>query len=155
MKTENKFQRKIIFIKKAFQYRFIAFVLTAVLFGMSFVFYETVRLIENVFKKHPVLLQVFFEEGYGMIFAFGAEILICFAVLALITAVISNRIAGPLYKLEITCKKISAGDLKARAYLRDGDAGVDLAGEFNKMMDTLEARINAGPPSHADKQGGK
>jgi methyl-accepting chemotaxis protein len=152
MKTANKFQRKIIFIKKAFQYKFIAFVLTAVLFGMSFVFYETVRLIENIFKKHPVLLQVFFEEGYGMFFIFGAEMLICFAVLALITAVISNRIAGPLYKLEITCKKITEGDLSARAYLRGGDACADLAGGFNKMMDTLETRINQNPPQ-ADKQG--
>ncbi|MDR1123187.1 MAG: methyl-accepting chemotaxis protein [Elusimicrobiota bacterium] len=157
MKPANKFQRKIIFIKKAFQYKFIAFVLTAVLFGMSFVFYETVRLIENIFKKHPVLLQVFFEEGYGMFFVFGAEMLICFAVLALITAVISNRIAGPLYKMESTCRKIAGGDLSARAYLRSGDAGVDLAGEFNKMMDTLEARINqkTPPPADNDKRGDK
>jgi methyl-accepting chemotaxis protein len=151
MKTEKKFQRKIIFIKKAFQCKFIAFVLTAVLFGMSFVFYETVRLIENIFKKHPVLLRIFFEEGYGMFFLYGAEIIICFAVLALITAVISNRIAGPMYKLEITCKKIAGGDLGARAYLRGGDACEDLAVEFNKMMDVLEARINANPPP-ADKQ---
>ncbi|MDR0734504.1 MAG: methyl-accepting chemotaxis protein [Elusimicrobiota bacterium] len=152
MKPENKFQRKIIFIKKAFQYKFIAFVLAAVLFGMSFVFYEFVRLIENIFKKHPLLLQVFFEEGYGMFFVFGAEMLICFAVLALITAVISNRIAGPMYKLEITCKKIAGGDLGLRAYLRAGDACADLAAEFNKMMDALEARINAGQTPQADKQ---
>ena len=121
----------------------LAFVLLAVLFGMSFVFYEYVNLLEGVFRKHPVLLYVFIEEGYGLLVLFIAKLFLCFAVLALITAVLTNKIAGPLYKIEITCKKIAGGDYSARAYLRSGDACGDLSKEFNNMMDKLEPKLRA------------
>jgi len=141
--SEKNFKRKIIFIKKAQQGKMLAFVLLAVLFGMSFVFYEYISLLEKVFRNHPVLLHVFFEEGYGLLLGSFVKILICFAVLALITAVLTNKIAGPLYKMEITCKKIAEGDYSARAYLRSGDACGDLSKEFNNMMDKLEPKLRA------------
>ena len=121
----------------------LAFVLLAVLFGMSFVVYEYVSLLQKVFQKHPVLLQVFFEEGYGLLLGSVVKIFICFAVLALITAVLTNKISGPLYKLEMTCKKIADGDYSARAYLRHGDGCGDLSKEFNNMMDKLEPKLRA------------
>jgi len=137
----KKFQRKIIFIKKGMQYKFVLFVLAAVLFGMSFVFYEFINLIENIFMDHPILLQVFFEEGYGLLLGFGIKMIVCFGILALITAVISNKIAGPLYKMEMTCRKVAEGDYSARAYLRAGDGAEELAKEFNAMMDALEPKL--------------
>ena len=139
----KKFQRKIIFIKKAQQGKMLAFVLLAVLFGMSFVFYEYVNLLEDVFRNHPVLLHVFLEEGYGLLLGLVLKIAVCFGILALITAVLSNKISGPLYKMEITCKKVAEGDYSARIYLRNGDACGDLAKEFNDMMDKLEPKLRA------------
>ncbi|MDR1684501.1 MAG: hypothetical protein LBR90_03465 [Elusimicrobiota bacterium] len=139
----KKVQRKIIFIKRGAQLRFVVFVLLAVLFGMSFVFYEFINLMQAIFERHPVLLQVFFEEGYSLLLIFGVKMAVCFAILVLVTAVLSNKVAGPLYKIEMTCKKIAAGDYKARAYLRSGDAAEDLAGEFNKMMDVLEPKLES------------
>ena len=143
MAEQKKFQRKIIFINKSFQYKLMFFVLTAVLFGMSFVFYEFINLIEDIFKAHPVLMQVFFEEGYSLLLGFALKMFACFAILALITAVISNKIAGPVYKMEITFKKVAEGDYGARAYLREGDAYEGLAKEFNAMMDKLEPKLRA------------
>jgi methyl-accepting chemotaxis protein len=139
--AEKKFQRKIIFIKRPMQYKFVIFVLAAVLFGMSFVFYEFISLIDSIFQNHPVLLQVFFTEGESLLLGFIIKIVACFAILALITAVLSNKIAGPIYKVETLCKKVAQGDYGARAYLRDGDAGRDLAQSFNAMMDVLEPKL--------------
>jgi signal transduction histidine kinase len=146
--AEKKFQRKTIFIKKKIQYKFVVFILLAVLFGMSFVFYEFVSLMDAIFKNHPVLLQVFFTEGYSLLLGFTIKIFVCFSILALIAAVLSNKIAGPVYKVEMTCKRVAEGDYSARARLRDGDAGHDLADQFNKMMDVLEPKLR-------EKSGGK
>ncbi|MDR0645629.1 MAG: methyl-accepting chemotaxis protein [Elusimicrobiota bacterium] len=142
--ANKKFQRKILFIKKPFQYKMILFVLFSVLFCLSFVAYEFINLAGSVFKDHPVLIQVFFEKGYDMLFVFLLKIIVCCVVFALITAILSNKIAGPMYKLEMTCKKIAQGDYSARAVLRDGDACEDLADEFNAMMDTLEPKLKSG-----------
>jgi hypothetical protein len=63
MDKENnkaKFQRKIIFVKRNLQLKFVAFVLLSVLFGMVLMIYEFLTLLENIFYAHPVLLQVFF-----------------------------------------------------------------------------------------------
>jgi methyl-accepting chemotaxis protein len=149
----KKFQRKIIFIKKSMQYKFVIFVLGAVLFGMSFVFYEFINLLEDFFAKHPVLLYAFFEEGYGLLLGFGVKVLVCFAVLTLITAMLSNKIAGPVYKMEVTFKKVAKGDWGARACLRYGDACGDLAKEFNDMMDVLEPKLKQNA-RNADSAGG-
>lgn len=137
----KKFQRKIIFINRAMQFRFVAFVLLAVLFGMSFIFYEFITLMEQIFAKHPVLLQVFFEEGYSLLLVFVIKIFLCFSVLALVTAVLSNKIAGPIYRIQLGCKRVKEGDYSERIYLRNGDAAKDLATEFNKMMDVLEPKL--------------
>jgi signal transduction histidine kinase len=139
----SKFKRKIIFIKKSFQYKMVLFVLLSVLFCLSFMAYEFVNFAGSVFENHPVLMQVFFEKGSEIIFVFALKIAVCFAVLALITTMLSNKIAGPMYKMEITCKKIAGGDYSARAVIRNGDAGEDLAKEFNAMMDALEPKLKA------------
>jgi len=140
---EKKFQRKIIFIKKGMQFKFVAFLMLAVLFGMSFVFYEFINLIESIFSRHPVLLQVFFEEGYSLILIFIVKIVICFALLALVTAIISNKMAGPIYRFELACRRVAAGDYKERVYLRSGDIGKDLEKEFNAMMDHIEPKLQS------------
>lgn len=138
--AKSKFQRKVIFIKKALQLKFVAFVLLSVLFGMTLLTYEFLSLLEDIFAKHPVLLQVFFEEGSSLLFVFVIKVVICFAILALLTAVISNKIAGPIYRFETACKSVAKGDFSTRVKLRDGDSLRDLEKDFNEMMDAVESK---------------
>lgn len=139
--AKTKFQRKIIFIKRGLQLKFVAFVLLSVLFGMTLLTYEFLSLLEDIFSNHPVLLQVFFEEGSSLLFVFIIKVVICFAILALLTAVISNKIAGPLYRFEMACKAVAKGDFSTRVKLRDGDSMRELESDFNDMMDTVEKKI--------------
>lgn len=139
--AKSKFQRKVIFIKKPLQLKFVAFVLLAVLFGMTLLTYEFLSLLDDIFSAHPVLLQVFFQEGSSLLFVFIIKVVICFAILALLTAVISNKIAGPIYRFEQACKAVAKGDFSTRVKLRDGDSMRELEGNFNNMMDTVEDKI--------------
>ncbi len=132
-------KRKILFIKKSIQLRFVAFVLLSFLIGVGFAVYEAVSLMEKVFAAHPALLQVFFEEGSAIFSMFVIKILICFSILALLAAVISNKFAGPIYRFEQACKKVRGGDLKERVHLRDGDGLGELQNDFNNMMDYVES----------------
>ena len=138
-----KFQRKIIFIKRGLQLKFVAFVLLSVLFGMTLLTYEFLSLVEDIFANHPVLLQVFFEEGSSLLFVFIIKVVICFAILALLTAIISNKVAGPIYRFEVACKAVAKGDFSTRVKLRDGDSMRELETDFNAMMDTVQNEIKA------------
>ena len=138
----QKYQRKTIFIKKDLQVKFILFVLLSVLFGMVLFSYQFLTFLQSIFKDHPVLLQRVYEEGPSLIYPLIIKSTIFFALLAIISALISHKIAGPVYHFEKVCKEIQQGNKKARVHLREGDALEDLAQSFNAMLNVLTKKEN-------------
>ena len=138
----EKFTRKTIFIKKDLQVKFILFILLAVLFGMVLFGYQFLTFLQNIFKDHPVLLQRVYEEGPKLLYPLIIKSTIFFALLAMVSALLSHRIAGPVYHLERICKEIKQGNKQLRVKLRKGDALADLADEFNSMLDYLTKEEN-------------
>lgn len=134
----QRVQRKIIFIKKKFQFKLVSFVMLCVLFATALITYEFLSLLQEIFKKHPALLQSIFAEGPSLIIFFLIKIAICFIIILLFTALLSNKIAGPIYRFEEAFKQVAKGDKKVRVALRQGDTLRDLEREFNNMMDILE-----------------
>ncbi len=132
-----KYQRKTIFIKKDLQIRFILFVLLSVLFGMVLFGYQFLNFMQEVFKEHPTLLQHVYEEGPALVYPLIIKSTIFFALLAIVSALLSHRIAGPIYHFERICREVKEGDKKARVRLREGDTMFDLAKVFNAMLDVL------------------
>ena len=133
----EKFTRKTIFIKKDLQVQFILFILLSVLFGMVLFGYQFLTFLQDIFKEHPVLLQRVYEEGPKLVYPLIIKSTIFFALLAIVSALLSHRIAGPVYHFEKVCREIKDGDRQARVRLRKGDALSDLAQEFNSMLDTV------------------
>ena len=133
----EKFTRKTIFIKKDLQIKFIMFILLSVLFGMVLFGYQFLTFLQDIFKDHPVLLQRVYEEGPKLIYPLLIKSTIFFALLAIVSALLSLRIAGPIYHFERVCREIKAGDKKLRVNLRKGDALIDLSKEFNSMLDSI------------------
>ena len=133
----EKFTRKTIFIKKDLQVKFILFILLAVLFGMVLFGYQFLTFLQDIFKDHPILLQRVYEEGPKLLYPLIIKSTIFFALLAMGSALLSHRIAGPIYHFEKVCREVKAGDKQARVNLRKGDAMSDLAKEFNSMLDAL------------------
>ena len=138
----EKIQRKIIFIKKKFQLKIVAFVMLCVLFATALITYEFLSLLQDIFSKHPALLQSIFEEGSSLVILFLIKIAICFIVILLFTALLSNKIAGPIYRFEEAFKQVAQGNKKVRVSLRQGDTLRDLEKGFNEMMDILDDSDN-------------
>ncbi|MBR4508402.1 MAG: hypothetical protein IKP23_02890 [Elusimicrobiaceae bacterium] len=138
----EKIQRKIIFIKKKFQLKIVAFVMLCVLFATALITYEFLSLLQDIFSKHPALLQSIFEEGSSLVILFLIKIAICFIVILLFTALLSNKIAGPIYRFEEAFKQVAQGNKKVRISLRQGDTLRDLEKGFNEMMDILDDNNN-------------
>ena len=136
--TEQKTQkRNIIFIKTRLQIYFVFFVMSAVFLGMVLFAYEFLTFLQEVFKQHPTLLQKVYEAGPTLLLPLIVKTTLFFIFLAIIAALLSNKIAGPLYNIEKTCKKICEGETLTRIKFREGDALEDLEKPFNQMLDTI------------------
>lgn len=90
----------------------------------------------KVVQEHPGMIPMLDEIFSSMpLIAFKLVIYILIVIIA--SAVISHKIAGPVYKFEKICNSVSEGDLTSRVYLRKGDYLVELQSSFNKMMENL------------------
>ena len=58
-----------------------------------------------------------------------------------ISAFLSHKMAGPVYRFEQVCKAIAKGDFSQRVHLRRGDQFTELQDDFNAMMDKVEEEI--------------
>ncbi len=134
-------QRRTIFIKKGLQLRFVALVVLSVALGIAIMIYEIVSAMLTLFQNHPALLHPFYEKIVPLSLNVGLKVAIYITLVAIVAAILSHKTAGPIYKIEKTCKEIAdSGDLSKRVYLRKGDLFMDLKDEFNKMMDSIETK---------------
>jgi len=67
--------------------------------------------------------------------------LLAIVQIVLLTVFFSHKIAGPVFRLEIACKRVIGGDYKEQVYLRDGDKMRDLAALFNEMTNLTRERL--------------
>ena len=91
-------------------------------------------------------MQPMYDEFLPMAASFFYKIAIYVLLVVIISAILSHKMAGPVYRFEQTCKAIAKGDFSQRVHLRQGDQLMELQDEFNKMMDRLEAEINKQKP---------
>lgn len=136
-----KFKRRTIFIKKRLQLRYMMLIILSVLAGLLIVFYELAFTLNEIFDNYPVLLQPLYDNFPSIMYGFIYKILLYVIFVILISAVLSHKMAGPIYRFEQTCKAVAKGDFSQRVHLRKGDQLVELQNEFNKMMDRVEEEI--------------
>jgi len=90
--------------------------------------------------RHP--FHDFWNE-FGPAFIF-ATLMLPVALFDLLR--LSNKIAGPMYRLRNELHKLAMGEPARPIELRSGDFGTDLAQEFNAVLrrvNELEAKLNA------------
>jgi nitrogen fixation/metabolism regulation signal transduction histidine kinase len=78
---------------------------------------------------------------WSMMFILLPGLLLAIVQLVFLTVFFSHKIAGPVFRLEIACKRIIDGDYKEEIYLRDGDKMKNLAGLFNQMTKMTRERL--------------
>ena len=143
--TSVPFQRRTIFIKKSLQLRYMLLIVTCVLCGLAIMGMELAATLNDLFDAYPVLMQPIYDEFGSIVSAFFYKIAIYILLVIIISAIVSHKMAGPVYRFEQTCKAVAKGDFSQRVHLRKGDRLTDLQNEFNKMMDVVESRIDNKP----------
>ncbi len=139
---KTQFKRRTIFIKKNLQFRYMTLIVLSVLAGLLIMSFELVFTLNEIFDQHPVLLQPLYDHFPSLAYGFIYKIIIYVIFVILISAILSHRMAGPVYRFEQTCKAIAKGDFSQRVRLRKGDQFTELQDDFNKMMDRVEEEIN-------------
>jgi sensor histidine kinase YesM len=117
------FQRKLIIFPKI-QIPLISWTaglaLIGALFTASFIVYSQNHLDAPVLQTNLV---------------FGLAGLIIFSAYAILLSYYTNRLFGPLYRLQVTMKKMAKGEDVSPIRLRDGDHFADLIDDYNRMVE--------------------
>lgn len=137
-----QFKRRTIFIKKNLQLRYMMMIILSVLCGLAIMTFEITATLNDLFDAYPVLVQPIYDQFIPIAAGFFYKIAIYLLFVVLISAILSHKMAGPVYHFERVCKAIAKGDYSQRVHLRKGDQLTDLQEDFNAMMDHVEAEIN-------------
>ena len=141
-KNNSSSRRATILIKKGLQLRYMLLIILSVLCGLAIMTFELTATLSDLFDAYPVLVQPLYDEFIPIVTEFFYKIFIYLLFVVVISAILSHKMAGPVYRFEQTCKAIAKGDFSQRVHLRKGDQFVELQNEFNAMMDRVEEEIN-------------
>lgn len=139
--AKTGFQRRTIFIKKNLQIRYMVLMTACVLCGLAIMGLELTATLNDLFDNYPVLVQPIYDEFIPIVSSFFYKIAIYILLVIIISAIVSHKMAGPVYRFEQTCKEIAKGDFSQRVHLRKGDQLVELQEAFNNMMDVVENNL--------------
>jgi methyl-accepting chemotaxis protein len=147
-----KFQRKTILIKKHLQYRYMALIFLSVLLAFIVVGLDVLWTVSKVVNEHP-MMQPMLEEMAQMVPLFGLKIVMYMVMVLIVSAVISHRMAGPIFKFEKSCSTVAEGDLTHRVYLRQGDQLMEMQDQFNNMAGAVNEVVREYESFRAEAEG--
>ncbi|MBU2574038.1 MAG: hypothetical protein KKH28_08190 [Elusimicrobia bacterium] len=137
-KPAQQFQRKTILIKKRLQYRYMSLIIMSVLLAFLIVGLDLMWTISKVVNEHP-MMQPLLEDMFSMAPLFVIKLIVYLIIVLIVSAVVSHRMAGPIFKFEKSCSTVASGDLTHRVYLRKGDHLTELQEHFNNMVEAVHA----------------
>ncbi|MBN1384459.1 MAG: methyl-accepting chemotaxis protein [Elusimicrobia bacterium] len=142
MEEKREYKRRIVIIKRALQFKYIAIVIIAmvlVAFTVGWDVYYTVgRAILDL--KHPDLFPVMIKINNLMI----GKLIILLVIVFIISIFVSHKFAGPIFKFEKSCETVATGDLTHRVHLRAGDELNELQDRFNDMISVIHQNVLEG-----------
>lgn len=139
MEQKPKYKRRIVIIKRALQFKYIAIVIIAMIlvaFTVGWDVYYTVgRAIIDL--NHPDLFPLMVKINNLMLGKLAVLIVIVF----IISIFVSHKFAGPIFKFERSCDTVASGDLTHRVHLRTGDELTELQDKFNNMVSEIQKSV--------------
>jgi len=142
MPDNKQFKRRTVFIKKAFQGRFIVSVLLMIiLFGLcsaGMIYWLISSDLQSQSQAAHINIANTWER-LGLSILVGNIVAIILAGIPTIFVVlyISHKIAGPLYRFEKICEQVANGNFDTVTPLREHDQLQDLAQSFSMMTKKL------------------
>ena len=133
-------KRKIVFVKRSLQTRYVIWVFTFVLIaitaiGLDFYFHFG-REVQNFMD--PSLYDLFKTDSYVFLF----KLIIYMVGVTLFAIIGSHKLAGPIYRFERSARVVGSGDLTHRIKTRTGDELGDLRDEFNIMVESIQRLVS-------------
>ena len=139
----KKFRRRTrLFITGRFQIRYISLILffmfmTAVLAGYTVYVTTWVMFGEKLAAVYPQGLLLDIVKQVNMVLFL--RLILLSPLVIFIGLVLSNRIAGPIYRIQKFLQKVSNGRYKNDLELREKDELQDLAGSLNLLVSKLRS----------------
>lgn len=115
----------------------IAVGLSAVVAALILYFYARQEVVGSFFDAHIKLRRVS-DLLLPVVLSGSLVSLISGAMLALF---LPQKIAGPLYRVEMGLKSVEEGDLSVTVKLRENDTLKDFAGRVDETISTLRSRV--------------
>ncbi|MBI5573074.1 MAG: HAMP domain-containing protein [Elusimicrobia bacterium] len=141
MDDKPKYKRRIVIIKRALQFKYIAVVLIAmvlVAFTVGWDVYYTVgRAIMEL--EAPGLYPIMVKINNLML----GKLAVLLVIVFIIAIFVSHKFAGPIFKFERSCDTVAEGDLTYRVHLRSGDELIELQNKFNGMVSEIQKKVSA------------
>lgn len=141
MDDKPKYKRRIVIIKRALQFKYIAVVLIAMIlvaFTVGWDVYYTVgRAIMEL--EAPGLYPIMVKINNLML----GKLAVLLVIVFIIAIFVSHKFAGPIFKFERSCDTIAKGDLTYRVHLRSGDELIELQDKFNGMVSKIQKKVSA------------
>lgn len=137
-----KNRRRKFLINKKMQFELMAFTVIPMLLGGAGLYYLLYYFIANEMVIPEAIVQILLPAmgKVNLLLLVIAPIMI-FAVLRS-ALVYSNKIAGPLYRIEKELDEITATrDFKARIRLRKGDQLHSTADKANRLLEKMEVEL--------------
>jgi methyl-accepting chemotaxis protein len=134
-------QRRVFLVKRALQIKIILLVLGAVTIGVGLIGFDIYWTVGR-----DIVRDLMDPGLYGLFkhAALVTAIKISFYLvgIAFLALLLSNKMAGPVYRFEKSARSIAGGDLTHRVRLRTGDELIDLQNEFNAMLESLHQKAS-------------
>lgn len=135
------------FIKKRYQLRFVThfcgIMLAAVTLAIIIFYLYTDKELGSTYYQSLFTLQGLRNNIWSaMIFTGGIVIIFSTLAVLIITLIGSNKVAGPVYRLEKSLESIGNGDLSVKTRFREHDAIKRLADDLNSATEGLNTKIS-------------
>jgi len=133
-------QRKYFFIQKRLQSKYILVavvcsLLAALLTGGIYALYWSIAN-KVIIGENPAMWNTYREANVVA----GCILALWLVLVTIASLVISNKIFGPLGRIQNYIKKVSEGDFEERITLRKGDDLAPLVDALNEMVGNLKRR---------------
>lgn len=146
--AQPTFKRRILFIKKGFQWKFIlkycVVVLVAMMLNSALVYFFSRDTITASYRYSHLSLEKTADAIIPQLVGSNAGIILAVVIVVIyVTLYISHKIAGPLYRFEQDLKQVADGNLKVVFRLREADQLKDFVAVLNLAVGGISERLKS------------
>lgn len=147
-KPSAGYKRRIYFIEKSFQARFIlkfcSLVVVGGLLTIGMVYFLAMRSTTVSFVNSRIVVQTTADFILPILIQTVAIVVVIVGLATIaVTLFVSHKIAGPLYRFKQVLKTLAQGDFSSDFRIRHLDQLQDVADVFNNMIARLRAELKA------------